>query len=181
MFRAEVMKKEATEKLRMPSFLAKEARGADYLVLWLDCDKEGENICFEVIDCVKPVMNRRSGQVSVPFCLKFWWCACVADTISMLYTVTNNCDKPYDILCRLCWVVLMDRYESMWIAVSVDNEYNVLVATVNGAFHPIQGGSRGVFMLQMSTLLLQEPLDGQKLTFSRQITLNIRQNLSFFM
>lgn len=52
----------------MPQFLEKEARGAEYLILWLDCDKEGENICFEVIDCVQHVMKKRSGQVSHLFC-----------------------------------------------------------------------------------------------------------------
>ena len=44
-----------------------QASGADYLVLWLDCDKEGENICFEVIECVQNVMNRVAGQVHFNF------------------------------------------------------------------------------------------------------------------
>lgn len=47
----------------MPAYLEKEARGADYLVLWLDCDREGENICFEVINCVRHVMNRPNDDV----------------------------------------------------------------------------------------------------------------------
>ena len=63
-----------------------QGKGVDYLVLWLDCDKEGENICFEVIDCVKSVMNRNvPGEVTymrgLVFtlhtkynkCTMYWW------------------------------------------------------------------------------------------------------------
>lgn len=71
LFEATTQKKEASANLRMVSFLEKEARGCDYLVLWLDCDKEGENICFEVVDAVSASMNRPRGNEQTIFRAKF--------------------------------------------------------------------------------------------------------------
>jgi len=44
---------------RMPEHIRQEANGSDVLVLWLDCDREGENICFEVIGEAQQAMSQR--------------------------------------------------------------------------------------------------------------------------
>lgn len=54
----------------MRQYLSHEAKGCDYLVLWLDCDKEGENICFEVMDAVSHSI-RNVYSWSVTFRAKF--------------------------------------------------------------------------------------------------------------
>lgn len=71
LFSCTIEKKEATPKLKMPAFLAAESRGCDYLVLWLDCDKEGENICFEVMDAVSKSMKGNVYSNNVTYRAKF--------------------------------------------------------------------------------------------------------------
>ena len=46
----------------MVKHLEREARGIQYLVLWLDCDREGENICYEVIRCVESSMGLKKHE-----------------------------------------------------------------------------------------------------------------------
>lgn len=60
LFSCPTEKREATPKLKLPAFLAQEAKDCEFLVLWLDCDKEGENICFEVMEAVRHQININS-------------------------------------------------------------------------------------------------------------------------
>jgi DNA topoisomerase-3 len=60
LFSAPVTKK--AEKGHIVKHLQELAVGVEYLVLWLDCDREGENICFEVITCCHSKMRHVGGQ-----------------------------------------------------------------------------------------------------------------------
>ncbi len=57
-----IEKTEANRKTKIPMTLSRLGRGKDILCLWLDCDKEGENICYEVICNVYPNMNKKNYQ-----------------------------------------------------------------------------------------------------------------------
>jgi hypothetical protein len=57
-----VAKVDANKKTRITSTLQRLGAGKDILCLWLDCDKEGENICYEVIHNVYPNMNKKNYQ-----------------------------------------------------------------------------------------------------------------------
>lgn len=63
--------KEAMPKLKMPMFLRQEAKGCTNLVLWLDCDKEGENICFEVMNAVTGSISGNVFSDSVTYRARF--------------------------------------------------------------------------------------------------------------
>ncbi|KAJ3081509.1 DNA topoisomerase 3-beta-1 [Quaeritorhiza haematococci] len=61
LFNAPIQKLEANPKTYIPKHLANEAKNIDVLVLWLDCDREGENICYEVMKCTKIHLNTGGG------------------------------------------------------------------------------------------------------------------------
>lgn len=71
LFTCPIEKKEAMPKLKMPQFLKQESKGCDTLILWLDCDKEGENICFEVMGAVSGSMSGNVYNANITYRARF--------------------------------------------------------------------------------------------------------------
>jgi DNA topoisomerase-3 len=64
LFDAPTVRKLDGSSRTIATHLQQVSRGVDFMVLWLDCDKEGENICFEVLDiCRKNIPSSRLQRV----------------------------------------------------------------------------------------------------------------------
>ena len=58
LFDADILKMDSDKGGKMVRHLSALAKNVDYLILWLDCDREGENICFEAIQVCEPFMHK---------------------------------------------------------------------------------------------------------------------------
>lgn len=60
LFDSPVVKSVPEDKRDLQRTLQREVRSCAWLTLWLDCDREGENICFEVIDVCHAALSGRA-------------------------------------------------------------------------------------------------------------------------
>lgn len=73
--------------------LQDEARGVDFIVLWMDCDREGENINFEVLDCCMHLMKSGGGNSNYDRVYRAHFSAINASDILKAYHALGKPDK----------------------------------------------------------------------------------------
>ena len=69
LFDAETLKKESetSSKANIIAHLKNESKNVDAIILWLDCDREGENICFEVLEICSPNLKNKQNVFRANF------------------------------------------------------------------------------------------------------------------
>ena len=87
LFDASTLKQEANPKTHIVKHLGNEAKDVDYLILWLDCDREGENICFEVMQCCQIKMRQGSSLKKRILRAKF---SCIYCPLILLHKISHH-------------------------------------------------------------------------------------------
>ena len=91
LFQAPVVKKPC--KGSVVKHLQDSARGANFIVLWLDCDREGENIAFEVLDCAMHLMEGGGGSSHYDRVYRAYFSAINPSDIQKAYNALGKPDK----------------------------------------------------------------------------------------
>ncbi|KAG7362205.1 DNA topoisomerase [Nitzschia inconspicua] len=73
--------------------LANEAKGVDFIVLWMDCDREGENINFEVLDVCMHLMKGGGGVAHYDRVYRAYFSAINPSDIMKAYNALGKPDK----------------------------------------------------------------------------------------
>jgi len=91
LFTAPVVKKPC--KGSVVKHLQDEARGVDFIVLWMDCDREGENINFEVLDCCLHLMKHGGSNSNFDRVYRAYFSAINTSDIKKAYNALGKPDK----------------------------------------------------------------------------------------
>ena len=73
--------------------LATESKGVDFIVLWMDCDREGENINFEVLDVCMHLMKGGGGVAHYDRVYRAYFSAINPSDIMKAYNALGKPDK----------------------------------------------------------------------------------------
>lgn len=73
--------------------LKEQAAGVDFIVLWMDCDREGENINFEVLDCCMDLMKKSNTGTNYDRVYRAYFSAINPSDIQKAYQALGKPDR----------------------------------------------------------------------------------------